>query len=209
MISNKLFWVLSGIIGAVFLVIIASLGFADKIQMNTIIIFIIVVLLLVFIVDMSFWFIRKGQKIKVENEGKIVKVITLEEARKIAKTILMSTQYSEYERERPFESVWGMGDGNTPVYVRVSIGEFDNQYIGICINMEDSKRRSSKEFTKTMELNNVLEDLKREANLVATKPKAIPSEEEEIIERPGERVTRKRHIHKERVPEEKKDGGLK
>lgn len=207
-LTNKSLFILSGIIGAVFLVIVISLAVADKINSAALIIFIIIIVLLALIVDGFFWFVRKGKKISVEQEGQRIKAINLDTAREVADDILMSKQFSEYERERPYENVVAMGRGNTPMYLRISVGEFDGKYIAICVNMQDPKRRGSREYPKSMKVEDVLEDFKKEANLTSSDPIPTPSHEQELIERPGERLVRTRHIvHEEKRPEEQ--GGLK
>ncbi len=53
-------------------------------------------------------------------------------------------------------------------------------------------------------IENILDDMERRANFLSTAPKPTPSQEEEVIERPGERVVRKRTISRE--PSEKIPG---
>lgn len=210
-ISNKMLWILSGIIGTVFLIIVISLAIAGKIKTTALIIFIIIIVLLVFIIDMTFWFIRKSKKIKIEVDGVKTKVINLPTAREIFKQMILSEQYSEYEKEQILEDVWNMGESNTPVYVKLIKGEFDGNLLGGVINLENSEKRGIKEY-KEVEItrDNIFTDLERRANLVAISPKSMPSREEEVIERPGgEVVRRSRIITKDEHIDKKLEGGLK
>jgi len=209
-LSNKVLWVLTGIIGSVFLIIVASLAIAGKIKTTSLIIFVVIILLLVFAIDMFFWFIRKGKKVSVEREGRKIKVIDLEQAREITKDMLMSEQYSEYIREERYEDIWHLGVKETPVYVRLVKGEFDGNLLGLIVNMENPERRGIKEYKET-EINqqNILLDMERRGNLIAMSPRAIPSHEEEVIERPGGEVVRRRRTISHEDKEFKIDGGLK
>lgn len=211
MVSNKVLWILSGIIGSIFLIIVISLAVADKIKTSSLIIFIIIIILVVITIDLLFLFIRREKRVSVEKEGKKIKVIDLETAREMAKGMLMSLQYSEYIRDERYEDVWHMGESKTPVYVRLVKGEFDGNLLGLVINMEDPIKRGIKEYREVdISEKDILNDIERRANFVAMSPRPMPSQEEEIIERPtGERITRKRRISKEDKLPSQQEGGLK
>ena len=93
--KNKLLWILSGITGAIFLIIAISLAIADKIQTTALIIFIVVIVLAVFIIDMSFYIINKRRDNNLNVEHKNIKIISIEDAKKIVTDILGDPQYSE------------------------------------------------------------------------------------------------------------------
>jgi len=209
-ISNKILWILSGILGTIFLIIVISLAIMDKIKTTALIIFIVIIVLAVFVVDMSFYLVRKKKKISVETGSKKIKAIDLLTAQNLAKELLMSEQFSEYEKECKYEDIWHMGDSKTPIYAKLVVGEFDGNLLGILVNMEISEKRGIKEY-KEYEItrDKILEDMERRANFLAVSPRPVPAHEEEIIEKPsGERVVRRRVLAAKEA-EEKESGGLK
>ena len=114
------------------------------------------------------------------------------------------------EGECLYEDIWHMGESKTPVYVKLVKGEFDGKVFGVLINMENSEKRSVKQYTEYEITKEELEtDMNKRANILAVSPRPTPSSEEEVIERPsGERVTRKRILSKPEQ-ESKKEGELK
>lgn len=205
-LENRTIWIISWIIGAVFVAILISLTAADKLSVGFMFVWITLTLFIVFIVDLSFYFIRKQKTISIEQEGIKVKVINLETAREMANKIIMSTQFSEYERESWDNTVYNCGDSRTPIYHKTIIGEFDGNVISILINMENKERISSKEYyLSEMNKEQIYADIDKRANKLASVPAAMPSSEDEVVEKPsGERVYRKRQLTRETVPQEKK-----
>lgn len=177
--KSKWLWIISGIIGGIFLIVLISLAATEKIRVLPAVIFIIIVILLIVIIDLVFWFIGRGKKdIKVPD--KITKRVNKDQANKISDEMMLD-KYAEYEKERPYEDIWSAGSTNTPVFVRLSKGEFTGDLFGIVINMQDPDRTGIRQYKETeCDVKSIDIDLKERANLVAMSP--VPSVPEQVIE---------------------------
>jgi len=207
--KTRTIWILSGILAVFFILFLVAIKVWTDIEIGTggMIIWIIIIILLAVGVDFTFWYLRVRKEVK-EKEQEKKKLITLDEARNKVKELLMSEQYSEYERESLFEKVWHVGKSKTPMYVKLIKGEFDGDLFGIIVNMNYSDITSVQVY-KEVEITReeILQDMKDTANGMAEVPEEIPDVEEEIIERPsGERTHRFRKFRKEE--EKKEQGGL-
>jgi|GEM_PF-5704276 len=181
----------------------------DYIKFKAWIIFTLIVIILVIIIQLIFWIINRRKKISVEIEGEKKKIVSLEDIRKLQQKELFD-QFAEYEKEKDFEDTWSMGYKNTPIYVRISLGEFSLKKYAFAFNLEDVNKRFSKGFSADTNDDKILATLEREANLISAEPKATPRTEEEIHELPtGERIVRTREHFEEKEPEVKKEGDLK
>ena len=167
--SIKWLWIISGIIAFMFLILLISLAAADKIKIFSAIIFCIIIVLIIAAVDFLFWFLGKKNNSNIEPDKK-TKKITKDEANEMADE-MMFNKYAEYEMERTYEDIWAAGSTNTPVFARLSVGEFSGDMFGIVINMEDPDRTGIKVY-KIMEddRKSIDYDLKNRANLVAVSP---------------------------------------
>jgi len=195
-LSNKVLWLLSGIIGSIFFIIVVSLALAKKIKVSSLIILTFVIILSVVMIDLAFYLIRKQKKISVERGDRQYTSIDLCAAREISASLIKSQQYSEYEEECLQEDIWHMGESKTPVYSKLIRGMFDKKLIGILVNMENAKKMSSKEYSESeYTKEQIMADMTTRANLLAVSPKPTPNFEEEVVERSdGTRTTRKRAI---------------
>ena len=167
--KTKWLWIISGIIAFMFLVLLISLAATDNIGILPAIMFCIIIVLIIAAVDFLFWFLGKRSSSEV-HPNRTTKKITKDEANDIADSMMLDI-YAEYEEERPYEDIWAAGSTNTPVFVRLSRGEFSGDMFGIVINMEDPDRTGIKVY-KIMEddRKSIDYDLKNRANLVAVSP---------------------------------------
>jgi len=207
--ENKPLWILSAVIGAVFLIIVISLAVADKIQTTALIVFTVIILLAVFLIDMSFYIVNKKRGNDLEVEHKKIKIISKDDARKIVEEMLMDTNISEYEDECLYEDIWHMGESKTPIYIKCVRGKFEGNLYGIIINMENAEKQSIKEYIESKVTETEIEiDIEKRANFIAVSPRPTPSSEEEVIEKTdGTRLTRKRILTKSEQ-DSKSIGGL-
>ncbi len=125
------------------------------------------------------WFIKKNQSETIEVGDQKKKVISIEEADKLCKNLLMSTQYSDYEDDVPYRNIIGAGESNTPIYTKLCTGVFERYMYGIVVNMEDPQRMGIIKFKKELGQDKMISRLKTEANIVATKPQV--SSERQVI----------------------------
>ena len=167
--SNVMYWI-SGIIGVLFLLILIVLKVSDKIKLGGLILFSVIVIILIVSVDLGFNFINSKKKVSdIIKNGK--KVLTLQEARNLAKSKLLDKQYADYEKENKWEDVLEMGKNNTPIYFKLVRGEFEGVLYGIIINMQDLTRGGIKEYDDShLSLDNIKEDMFRRGNLAAFSP---------------------------------------
>lgn len=172
----KSLWIITGIVGSVFLIILISLAAADKIKIGSLILAVVIVILLSAAVIMVFWYIDKNKRsVVVGREGEKKRIITPDEAAKLVNEILIHN-YAEYEDEVKYKNVWSVGESKTPVYVRLVKGKFDNNYIGIVINLEDSSRTGYNEYREEdTSMREIMDDLRDMANSVAFSPRPTPS----------------------------------
>lgn len=177
--KTKWLWIISGIIAFMFLVLLISLAATDNIGILPAIMFCIIIVLIIAAVDFLFWFLGKRSSSEV-HPNRTTKKITKDEANDIADSMMLDI-YAEYEEERPYEDIWAAGSTNTPVFVRLSRGEFSGDMFGIVINMEDPDRTGIKVY-KEMEVDSksIDYDLRDRANLVAISPNPpVPVQEVE------------------------------
>lgn len=204
--TKNILWIMSGIIGGLFIITVLILYFNNKIKIGGLVIFSVVIVLIVIAVNLIFMF--RNKTIDVTKNGESKTTIKLEEARKMADGLMLNQQHSDYEKERLIEGVWSKGKANTPIYVRASIGVFESIFYAICINMENPTKYSVREYPKTFSQKELEYALDVDSNLISSDPKPIPRKEEELIEDPtGRRIIRTRDIanQEEQKP---KDGGL-
>lgn len=203
----KLFYWLSGTIGGLFLLALFLLKTFDKVQWGGFIFFIIIIIILVIGVDLVTWLTKVRNKKTVNTVVEKNKLVTLEDARQVFKKELMSTQYSEYERDVLSEGVVQMGSANTPVYVKLIRGEFEGQLHGGVVNMLDPVRKAFATYPDSMKIEDIYTDLEKKSNLVSFAPS--PEIQKKVTES-YDALTGRSVVHTEplpALPEEKTEKG--
>jgi hypothetical protein len=168
--QTKTLLIWSSIIVIVFLILLGGLRVFDVVSIAGFItgIFVVAILFVGVAVINGRSEARKSEGGIPEKKGQ---GISKERAQEIAQELREGRQFSEYERDVILDEVWKKGDQNTPVYVRLSIGEFDNTYLGCVVNMADPQNNGIREYPITTDVDTITADMHRRANLVAVKPK--------------------------------------
>lgn len=164
----KILYYISGVLGVLFIIVFIILASLNKVSFAFGISAGLVILLLVGLGDVIIWFVTSKRKVA---ETPTKKLMTMEEARKAATESLMTLDYLEYEKEILWEDIIGMGTKNTPVYIKLVRGEFENKLYGIIINLEEKKPGVKEYDDKKIHFEAIKNDLLYRANLASSAPK--------------------------------------
>ena len=203
-----LYWI-SGIIGILFTILFFVLVSLNKISLGIGIGFIVLVISLVVIGDVIVWFVNTRKKSKEIDKKKLP---TLSELREMCVKSLADLRYCEYEKENLWEDVLGLGNKNTPIYIKLVRGEFEHKLYGFVINVEEPDLRNGiKEYDdKNMHIDEIKNDILNRANLASSSPKEAINYSET---RRFDPFTGNEVYHKEPIAKPEKiestEGGLK
>lgn len=162
----KVLFFISGIIGIVFLILVIALNVTEVINFGSMMAGIVVIMLIVILANILNWWLKSRQNAPAPSS----KAIKIEQAKEIAKRIV-SEEYSEIEREVYYEDIWTMGRQNTPIYVRLGVGDFDGNIINVLVNMENPEKVSHKGYDPETKQDLVERDVSRRANLLSGAPR--------------------------------------
>ncbi len=209
--KNKTLYLLSGIIGVAFIIVLIILRATDKIKLGNLLIFSGIIIALVIFVDVGVTMFQ-GRKLNIPNKTSGNKTVSLDEVREIAKKKLMEVQYAEYEKEKLWEDILGMGRNNTPTYFKLVRGEFERKLYGIIINMVDTERGGIKPYDDTkMSEEKIKQDMLERGNLAAFMPSPTTPMRTTEIQDPmsGKTIlTREPSFARPAMEEKNEEGGL-
>lgn len=172
MIKAKVLFTLSGILGAVFVIIFISVATStDRLSISAGIFASIIVILLIGMADVVYWLFNSRKKVKEINKGKQV----TPEVLKALSDELLFKDYSEYEGRLLSCDMPEMGSGRTPIYIRIFRGQFEEKIYGVVINTQDLNRKGIEEYDDSVVTRDEIKmDILRRANLAAFAPKEQP-----------------------------------
>lgn len=170
----KTLFVLSGIIGGIFILIMIVLAVSDKIKLGPMIIFVVIVIVIIAAVDGIFYFKNKqnpdGDPIAAQKDA-----ISREQAKALSDELLGSPDIAEIpsvEEGNVYEDVLEFGSKNTPIFIRIVRGEFEKKMYGIVINMLEPQRRGIEEYDDTkMTYEDIKAEVFKRANAAAFSPR--------------------------------------
>ena len=167
----KLLYWATGIISFIMIIVLVSLGAADKISLGAVLGFIVfVVISSVGIVGVSMYF-ESRKKIETPSKGK---VIGNEEAEKIIDDLLFK-RHAEYPSENTKGGVREMGRSGTPIYIKICRGQFGDKIYGVVLNMIDTNRIDCEEFDDSeISFEKISEKVLEMGNGVAFSPTPVP-----------------------------------
>jgi len=172
---DKWIKILSVVFGIILIMIIIIFGLAEVINLFWTILSIVIVLLVAAAIFLFFHFLSKRKEVKEEEKITKKEIITLEQAREIAKKATQCPEYADYNDDGLGESISMLGNPmgeKIPIYARFARGEYKNDIYCVLINMINPNYR-------TILINPEPDEVNRAAKLLAEV--SLPEEEEEVI----------------------------
>ena len=172
--SEKWIKILSVVFGIILIMVLIFFALAEIISLFWSFLIGIIIILICVSIFLFFHFLSKRKEIKEEIKTK-KEIITLEQAREIAKRATQSPEYCDYNDDGLGEQILKLGPPageKVPIYIRKAIGEYTNDIYVVLINMINPEERD-------ILINPTNNEIDRAAKLLAEV--SLPEEEEELI----------------------------